>query len=83
MLNPDVAIERHVTHHDSDILWRNETVVIKVVHIESESHLALQVTDEDCNEVAMEAGIGDKLSLFAFLHVLLRNLILHTAYRRH
>lgn len=41
ILDLDVSVERHVAHHDADVFWSDEAVIIKVVHIKSEPHLLI------------------------------------------
>lgn len=67
MLDFDVPIERHVTHHDSDILRRDIAIAVKVVHLEGELHFGFQVTHEYEYEVVHKTSLCDKLVVLLIL----------------
>ena len=70
MLDSDVTVKRHVTHHDANVLRRDVAVIVKVVHVEREVHLAVEVTDKDRCKVVQEARRGDMLALLPLLQEL-------------
>lgn len=34
----NVSVEGHVAHHNADILWCYQTIVVKIIHVKREPH---------------------------------------------
>lgn len=67
VLNLYIPVERHVREHDADVLRRDVSIIIEIIHVESKSHLFVQITDEDVREVLNKRRLCDEFTLFPLL----------------